>query len=641
MLQNVHLHEPVLGQEISFDATGSFRDIGDVQAASLQLQRTDDIAGHIDLAYTHDFAANTLKVDLDAAEDAGGLVSALAGLPQDVPVALTLNADGTPGDYKLAFDLAMTDYLQAQGTANLDYEGPIQISADISAQPGAEDAAGATRRSSASRPSWSSRPPRARTRLIQIETARLSSPYLRASASGTYSRATGAADLQVDLTAEPELAAPFEGVEFAGLTFNGTIQGQPGSLSANGDLKLDGFTTASAAVDQATLNIDVGQSGTAEQPTTNLSVQGNVQGLRLDQIPADVIGDARLTVDASMTGSEVTLQTAEIDSQALNVSASGTANTETGDFDVSYQASAPQIGPVLEPYGVEAQGHDRRPGPGRQRGGVLGLQTSADLTDLQYPQLADAERLHLEANAVQYAERTTFDVTGTGQALRIDQLGPDLLNQRRLRGQRHPRGHHADARPGPADLAGAGGDRAKAGPDRRHRRRAALRHPLAADRPRRAGLWRRRPGQRQRDRHRPARARRRDADDRRQPDRLPQRVRRCRPAEPAGHGRPAGRAHHLRPDRQRRAAAHRPDRPRPARPGRLRRKGRARRPAADARPGAADLAAAQRLGRGLAEPRDDRGAASATTSTRSPSALSPRSTRSRSPAPPRPRAWST
>ncbi len=427
VLQNVHLHEPVLGQEISFNATGSFRDIGDVQAASLELQRTDQIAGSIDFAYTNDFAANTLKVDLDAAEDAGGLVSALAGLPADVPVALTLNADGTPGDYNLAFNLAMTDYLQAQGTAKLDYEGPIQINADISARPGPK------------------MPPEAAQvlgdeaelviqaaegddQLIEIETARLSSPYLRASATGTYARATGAADLQVDLTAEPELAAPFEGVEFAGLAFNGTIQGQPGSLTANGDLTLDGFATATAAVDQATLNIDVGQSGTAEAPTTNLSVQGNVQGLRLDQIPAEVIGDARLAVDASMTGSEVTLRTAEIDSQALTVSASGTANTETGNFDVSYQASAPQIGPVLEPYGVEAKGTIAAQGQAASEDGVLSLQTSADLTDFQYPQLA-AQRLHVEANAVQYAERTTFDVTGNGQALQIDQLGPDLLDQ--------------------------------------------------------------------------------------------------------------------------------------------------------------------------------------------------------------------
>ncbi len=427
VLQNIHLHEPVMGSEIRFDATGAARDIGDIQSASLDLQRTDDTEGRIDFKYTRDFAANTLTVDLDASEAAGGLVAAMLDLPDDVPTALTLNADGTPDAFNIAFNLDMPDYLQSDGTAVLDYAGPISVDADVKARPGAqmpEQIAQVL----GEQAELVVKAAEGDDQVLAIETARLSSPYLRANASGEYSRATGAADLQVDLVAEPELAAPFEGVEFAGLSFNGNVRGQPGSLSADGDLKLEGFETAAAAVDRATLEIDVSQTGTAEQPTTELSVNGRVAGLRLDQIPSDVIGDAQIDVSASLTGSEVQLKTAQIDSQVLDVSASGTANIDTGDFDLSYQVAAPQIGPVLAPYGVDAKGTIDASGKAVSDGGVLRLQTGADLTELRYD-LVDAGRLHLEGTVVQDQTRTTFDLSGSGERLRIDQLGPDLLQR--------------------------------------------------------------------------------------------------------------------------------------------------------------------------------------------------------------------
>ena len=427
VIDDIHLHQPVLGHEISFDATGAFRDIGDIQAASLDLQRIDATEGRIDFEYARDFAANTLIVDLQASEAAGGLVASLLDLPAEVPTALTLTTDGTPDALNLAFDLDMPDYVEADGTATLAYAGPLSVDADFKARPGplmpeqlaqvlGDEAELVVKAAEGD------------DQVLEIDEARISSPYLRATASGDYSRANGAADLQVELVAEPELAAPFEGVEFAGLTFAGTIQGEPGSLSADGDLRLQRFATAAAAVEQATLEIDVSQSGTAEQPTTDLSVQGRVTGLRLDQIPADVIGNARIDIAGSMTGAQVQLETASIDSEVLDVSASGTANTETGDFDVSYQIAAPQIAPVLEPYGIEARGTIDASGQAASQAGVLRLQTAADLTDLRHP-LADAGRLHLEGTVAQEAERTTFDLSGSGEQLRIDQLGPDLLQR--------------------------------------------------------------------------------------------------------------------------------------------------------------------------------------------------------------------
>src|SRR5690606_769744 len=136
VLDDVFLHEPVLGQAIRFDATGSFRDEGDIQAAELALQRTDEVEGVIDFDYSRDFGANTLALNLDAREAPAGLVSHLSGLPPDVPVAVTLQADGTPDAFETTFDLALTDFLQANGTATVDYAGPLGIDGAFTIRPG-------------------------------------------------------------------------------------------------------------------------------------------------------------------------------------------------------------------------------------------------------------------------------------------------------------------------------------------------------------------------------------------------------------------------------------------------------------------------------------------------------------------------
>ncbi len=430
-LDNVTLHEEVLGQAIRFNATGSFRDQGDTQSAQLSLQRTDDVEGAIEFDYSRNFDADTLTLNLDAAEAPGGIVSYLSGLPADVPVKVTLKADGTPADFKTTFDLGLTDFLQAQGTAVIDYSGPLAVDATFTAQPGPkmpQDYAQLL----GDQAELVVKAHEGPDQTVQIETARVTSPYLKATVSGSYARDTGVVDAQVDLTAEPGLAAPFEGVDFAGLGFTGQVKGAMGSLSAKGKLDLKGFETAQAAVQSATLNIDVGQSGPADTPTTELAVDGDVQGLRLDQVGPDVIGEAKIRLDASMTGDAVTLTTARITSDPLNLSASGTANTTSGDYDINFAADAPALAPLLAAYGVNGAGAIDASGHAVSRAGVLTLTTTADLKQF-VSDFAEADSLHLEGTVVQSPDRTTFDLSGAGQQLGIGAVGPDLLERADLK----------------------------------------------------------------------------------------------------------------------------------------------------------------------------------------------------------------
>lgn len=426
-LAGVHLHQEVLGQELRFDATGSFRDQGDVQEAALELRRTDQVEGLIDFDYSRNFEENTLALNLDAAEAAGGIVSELAGLPPEVPVRVSLKADGTPDAFATNFDLALTDYIEAQGTATIDYAGPLSVDATFVARPGrllppeyaqliGEQAELVVRASEGP------------DQTVQIQTARITSPYLQATVDGTYSRATGAVDAAVELIAEPGLADPFPGIRFDGLRFAGQVQGVPGALSADGDLVLQGLVTPQVGVETATLEIDVTQSGPAEAPVTELSAEGRVTGLRLDKIGPDVIGEARIELAATMEGDEVLLEAAVVDSQPLNLTASGTANVATGDFSVDYGLAAPDLGPILSAYGIPGTGRIDGSGKAVSEAGVLTVTTTVELADF-VTDFASAGTLRLYGTVVQSAERTTFNLAGAGERLGIGELGPDILDR--------------------------------------------------------------------------------------------------------------------------------------------------------------------------------------------------------------------
>src|SRR5699024_5293488 len=127
----------------------------------------------------------------------------------------TLAMGGPPADWEASFELDAPNYLASSGTASVSWEDPLSASVNAAARPGPK------------LPQDYAQLMGDEARLIveaqetdgqvRIETARLSSPVLNAEVEGTYATGTGATDLDISLSAEPELAAPFQGVEFAGL----------------------------------------------------------------------------------------------------------------------------------------------------------------------------------------------------------------------------------------------------------------------------------------------------------------------------------------------------------------------------------------------------------------------------------------
>ena len=429
-LEDVRLAEPVLGHAISFDAVGAARDEGEIQSARLDLRRTDAIAGTIDFEYTRNFSDNTLAVRLQAAESPDGLVANLADLPRDVPARLDLRADGPPTDWRMTFDLSVTDMVASNGVAAISYEGPIRVDVDLSVRPGprlSPEIAGLM----GDEARLIAQAQEDQNGVIRIARGELISPHVDLVARGTYSRQTGGVDLDLNVRAEGPVADPIEGVAFQELTFLGTLEGMPGKYGARGDIGLTGLETAPADARSAKLTVEIAQSGSQELPVLELDASGLVQGLRLDQVQADVIGSAETKLVATLSGDTVTLETFWLDSEVLDIAASGDADLSTGNAQTGFGVTSPKVGPVAAAYGVDAAGEVQLSGDARRIAGATSVTFETELRALRHPAV-DAQRLGLSGTFRQDKDDFAFALMGEGQQMRLDRIGPDILDTARL-----------------------------------------------------------------------------------------------------------------------------------------------------------------------------------------------------------------
>src|SRR5690606_19646750 len=102
-----------------------------------------------------------------------------------------------------------------------------------------------------------------------------------------------------------------------------------------------------------------------------------------DQVGADVIGDARIELAVRQEGDEVLLETAVIDSEVLDITATGSANLASWDFAVDFEVAAPELGPVLGAYGIEGAGTIDATGRAVSDAGVMQLTTTARLSGFE------------------------------------------------------------------------------------------------------------------------------------------------------------------------------------------------------------------------------------------------------------------
>jgi len=354
-LERVFIAEGVIApQPIAFDATGSARDEGDVQAVDLTVTRTDAIEGRIALAYLRDFAANTLSLDLNAAEAPGGLVAVLAGLPERAASEMTIDASGPLTDWALDFRAETDRVVTAEGTARIDLEGQIAARADFVVRPGPDMGPDATALLA----------PEARFMadiaeddggIVRVNEGALRSPALQLSAAGTLVRATTEMDLAVELRGQSGLSALIDGVAFESFGFAGQVAGTPKALDARGEITLAGLETAPADVGNARLDGAVRRTG----ERIELALTGEAGRLRLDRLSPEIIGTADLAVNGSFTPDLVVLEKFQFASPLLVATATGEVRLAEESAALDYELMAADLAPIATAYGADASGAAR------------------------------------------------------------------------------------------------------------------------------------------------------------------------------------------------------------------------------------------------------------------------------------------
>ncbi len=425
-LERVSFADGVLPQPIRFDALGRARDRGSRQEIELSLDRTDGIEGRIALAMHRDFAANTIRLSVDASEAPGGMVAAAAGLKSDAPAHLSLLADGPPEDWKVTLDAGVGEVFDAAGAATLSYAGRLAVAADFAITPG-PDMGPAARAALGERATLTANLIEGVDGQLSISAAELASPSLQIAASGAYALGSGESDLAVKLVALPPLAALIEAGTFERLTFDGRLTGARGALAADGSLGLSRLATA--PVDAALLTFD----GRLAQTVRGLSfdLAGRGEALRIDRIGPGAIGPARLAFAGTLDGDLLSATRAALESRLLTVEASGDYDLAGKTGSATVRLDAPDIGPVAAAYGAAAAGAVTAAADLTLAGAELEAKLSADLRRFAMDRVA-AERMAVEGTAARSASTLIVDLAAEGAGLVVDQVPADLTRDVRL-----------------------------------------------------------------------------------------------------------------------------------------------------------------------------------------------------------------
>lgn len=424
-LANVAVAEGVLGPAIRFDATGAATDEGDVQEVRIAVDRRDAVAGRIRLDYRRDFAAETLRLLLEADEAAGGLVAALLGLPEGSRSRLRLEADGPRAAWALGFLAEAEQVFVAQGRAQVSFLAPLSADARFALLPGPAmgpetrallgEAADLTVRLSED------------AGIVTLDRFDIDSPELRLRARGTYARADGRLDLAADLAAGAGLAVLAPGLAFEGFRFAGRISGTPGAHAAEGAAELRGLRSAAADAGRLALDLALRE----EAGGWGFRLAGTGEAVRLDRLLPDLLGPVTLEAAGRIAGGRLVLDRADLAARPLRLEGRGTADLAfaSGRFDL--RADLPDLDPLAAAYGLAASGAARLGLAVTLAGGRATLAADGTLRDVASA-AAEIGLFRLTALAEERRDGLALLLEGRAEGLRLDRLGPELLGPARL-----------------------------------------------------------------------------------------------------------------------------------------------------------------------------------------------------------------
>lgn len=348
----------LLPQRLQFSANGLVRDEGDYQNLALKIRRIDKVDGAIDLSFQRNFDAKTLDLSLVAKEAAGGLVSAFAGLPDNVPVAATIKAAGPDSDWKLNLGVVAQDMVKLDGTLNLGWSGvPFKVDTALTLVPG----------KLLDPQIQAALSPQARLEIIasegQQERIMLKKANVRARdlslvADGYVAKDFSDMNLSTKLVVDGKLATLIDGLDFKQATFDGMVTGSPENLNGNGIFNVRDL--AGEAYDIGALALD----GTVAVAGENVKfdVTGIAKRPRIDKIAAATVGTVNFKTGGVLSNGKLALEETTVDSKIINGVVSGDIYLEESRLDVTYDVRVPDVAPIAQAYDQSARGAIRETG---------------------------------------------------------------------------------------------------------------------------------------------------------------------------------------------------------------------------------------------------------------------------------------
>lgn len=338
-------------QPLAFNAEGDARDEGDEQSLTLALARLDDVGGTVAIDYLRDFAAETVRLDVEAEEAAGGVVAEMLGLPEDSASRISLHADGPIDDWALSLDAEAERVLMVTAEASVHALAPVRATAELRLRPGSEAAPNLVA-ALGDEARLDIDVEEAADGVITVRQAEFSSPALSARVSGAYSRSDEGVALEVGLTARAALAQLVDGVSFQEVGFDGGVFGSLSALQARGVASVSVLETADFDVQWARVNLSLDSAENRASATAD----GQADGVRIDRITPEILGPATLSVRASSDGDALSLDALRLETRLLTAEFDGALNLGAETAALRYSVTAPRLGPVAEAYDVRAAG---------------------------------------------------------------------------------------------------------------------------------------------------------------------------------------------------------------------------------------------------------------------------------------------
>lgn len=121
--------EAVLGAPVAVRISGRVSGEGGVIEAALDVERTDGVAGVAALAATFDPLAATLRLEAQAAEPAGGVVTRALGLAPYPPLAISVEGSGRLDDWRGTVTAAAEGLLRVEASLGFPSQrlGTVQV----------------------------------------------------------------------------------------------------------------------------------------------------------------------------------------------------------------------------------------------------------------------------------------------------------------------------------------------------------------------------------------------------------------------------------------------------------------------------------------------------------------------------------